>query len=341
MLGKFWETIGENLGEKWLSALLQPALVFWTVGLFAWEESRAFGWDSLLKMIQGPNINPNLGESPVYNGLRQAVILALILAGVLTSSTVIQWLQGWLTRLLEGYWPWPLRLWRLKRAEKVASKLEIKRKRLAVLEEQIQTYRNKLEQQGALAGLPPTQVIYEALRAEERLEYTQLERIMQLYPRQAAALMPTALGNRLKAAEDYPRERYGLDSIIAWPRLWPLLSEEVRTAVSEAHKKLYATVCLLAWGVLTCIWGIWVWWAPLIGIGVALVAWFRALDAAEVYGDLLRAAFDLHRFDLYENLRWPLPEKSYPSEVTQGEQLTAFLFRGFTEKPVKFVHSKK
>jgi len=65
------------------------------------------------------------------------------------------------------------------------------------------------------------------------------------------------------------------------------------------------------------------------------IAWWRAPSAAETYGCLLRAAFDLHCFDLYRALRWPLPSDT-ASKVGHGEKLTVYLFRGLVNPAVTF-----
>ena len=41
-------------------------------------------------------------------------------------------------------------------------------------------------------------------------------------PSQPDQVMPTALGNVLRNAELHPRDRYGIDAVLTWPRLYPL-----------------------------------------------------------------------------------------------------------------------
>ena len=123
--------------------------------------------------------------------------------------------------------------------------------------------------------------------------------------------------------------------------MWPLLPDVLRADLVEARAHLNAAVRLIGWGVLTWLWVFWAWWALPLGIIVIVLTWFRALGAAEVYGDLVRTAFDLHRFDVYTALRWPLPVETGETEHAHGEQLTQYLFRGLTREPVRFVHEDK
>ena len=175
---------------------------------------------------------------------------------------------------------------------------------------------------------------------ETRTEYLRLDReLMYHYPTNTKEVLPTALGNRLRAAEQYPHTHYGLDALIVWPRLWHLLPVPVQESIASSRQALDEAVRLFGWGLLTALWGIWAWWAVPLGLGLAVAAWFRALHTAEVYGELIRTAFDLYRFALYEALRWPPPSDS-DAEYEYGKQLTAYLFRGLLSEPVKFVHPK-
>lgn len=48
------------------------------------------------------------------------------------------------------------------------------------------------------------------------------------FPSSTADFLPTRLGNVLLAAENYSRERYGLDSVFFWPRQYLLLATDVQ-----------------------------------------------------------------------------------------------------------------
>jgi hypothetical protein len=108
--------------------------------------------------------------------------------------------------------------------------------------------------------------------------------------------MPTLLGNLLRAVEEYPGRRYGLDAVVCWPRLYLLLPEATQKEIGAVRERLNESTRLLAWSLLFLVWTIWQWWA-LLGLVVAWLAYRGMVIAAGVYGDLVRAAFDLHRFD--------------------------------------------
>ena len=64
------------------------------------------------------------------------------------------------------------------------------------------------------------------------------------------------------------------------------------------------------------------------------------LQAAQVYGDLLKAAFDLYRFQLYESLHWPKPTTPDDERVS-GESLTGYLWHGSIHDFPKFVYKQE
>jgi hypothetical protein len=64
---------------------------------------------------------------------------------------------------------------------------------------------------------------------------------------------------------------------------------------------------------------------------VVLLSHQWAIQTAKVYSDLIRASFDLHRFDLYKSLHLDYPSHSGEEERKQGEKVSEFLWRGTVE----------
>ncbi|HYH54742.1 MAG TPA: hypothetical protein VD761_11485 [Solirubrobacterales bacterium] len=154
------------------------------------------------------------------------------------------------------------------------------------------------------------------------------------YPDRIEALMPTRFGNAVLAFEAYAMKRWGLDSVPAWPRIDMLLSE--RQAELEANAR--SQVCFFVNGsLLLLIAGAWlvvdeIVEGPLSGpvmvvyllpflASVLLARW--ATGAATRWGSTVRAAIDLHRFELYEKLGVRHPrnfsdERRIAAEVNQA-----------------------
>jgi hypothetical protein len=133
-------------------------------------------------------------------------------------------------------------------------------------------------------------------------------------------LLPTRLGNTIRAAEGYGDAVYGMDLPFWWARLWPLLPESEREAISDALTVLVALLHLATLLIVAAVDGAiyfalcktnvrFLWWLPLVGgIGLAYFAYIAAVVQARSYGQHLRVSVDLHRFDVLKELRVALPE---------------------------------
>lgn len=101
------------------------------------------------------------------------------------------------------------------------------------------------------------------------------------FPAQRDDVMPTALGNVLRAAEGRVWMRYGIDAVLVWSRLQPLLPDAVAGAVSDARTSLNLMlttsasallfgVPLAAWAALSGEWRL-LWWVPFLVLAAALL----------------------------------------------------------------------
>ena len=297
MFTKFWDKLAEGLADSWNVKILAPAAAFWGAGLIAWGWRH--GWDSILGVVTKADI------------VRGAALSIAGLFLLTVSSGLVEWVTLPVLRLMEGYWPWPFEGLRFRLAVWLGRKLQRQHKRWQTLSKE-----------------------YEAakLGARGMEEYARLDsELVASYP-ETSRLLPTRLGNVLRAAEDYPSVRYGLAISVVWPRLWLVLPDSTRNELSTARQSLDERTRLLIWGLLFAIWSIWSWWAIPIAIGVVAVAYRGMFGAARVYGDLLRASFDLHRFAMYKSLSWP-PPSATTSEVAHGKALTQYLHRGAEAVP--------
>ena len=303
MFTKFWDKLAEGLAGTWNAQSLTPALAFWGGVVFAW----LWRYDSKLLHNFLNNVDMRKGIALIVGGLFLLVV----------SSGIVAWLQLPLLRLAEGYWPSPFKALRFKLVACLNQRLEAKEQHWQILAAK--------ERQGIL-------------ESREWEEYARLDAKLATYPIDPRRRLPTRLGNLLRAAEEHAYQRYGLEITVVWPRLWLVLPEVTRTELTHARQTLDERVGLLIWGLLFSLWGGLAWWAVPIGLLVALGAYWGVWTAAGIYAELLRSAFDLHRFALYEALRWSYPSKTV-EERLQGEQLTQYLFRGPSSVlPVVFKH---
>lgn len=156
---------------------------------------------------------------------------------------------------------------------------------------------------------------------------------LDLYPDESK-LLPTRLGNVLRAAESKAGQRYGLDTVTIWPRLYPHLPNPLARALHDTRTQLdtYASLCIcflvagvaLAAALLTD--GPWL-AVPLAAVAVSWIAYRAATRIAIKYGEALAVAFDLYRFTMLDGLRYPLPS-NLEEELDFNQQLTKFFRSG-------------
>ncbi|GGL02847.1 hypothetical protein Sme01_19500 [Sphaerisporangium melleum] len=151
-----------------------------------------------------------------------------------------------------------------------------------------------------------------------------------LYPADEARLMPTMLGNILRGAEDHSRERYAIDGVTAWPRLYPALPDTFRQVFASASADLDLMITVSGLGLAFSLLGgalgafLLPWYSALLCCWIGLfTAWWGyrgAVRAAEPYGELFRAAFDVHRWTLLDTMGLRRPTE-YRAEAEQWRQL--------------------
>lgn len=362
MNGKILDGFGSKFAEKWVATLLTPAFVFWLGGFITVVQKG--GWPILLQ------------EFTRHPELVQIAILIGCLSIVTVSGFAVQRFDLATLRFLEGYWhPW-LRQPSIQRYHNLRKQLSKDSQELRDVEAERKTeqrdLKDMIDSRGAANLTPEQRERYLQLNESifTPIEQNTLVRIRQSLremPIAYADLMPTRLGNLLRAAERQPLNKYGLDAIICWSRLWMLLPEAVRKDLQEARSDLNAAARLWLWSILFCGWsffgmawnsvnrspawvlpkvclfdqlkifscgwsllseGILATWALWLGLLSAWFAYKWAIDAARTYGALIEASFDIYRHLLYESQRWYLPPD--PKEERRvGGELTQYLTRGF------------
>jgi len=248
----------------------------------------------------------------VAKGLAAGEIVLLTVVVTLIAAVLVP-LQLAMMRVLEGGWPVALgsglsRWWQLKRKSSLAKKAVLPQERDKLTDEVVQ----KAGRYGAL--------------------------LRRRYPLPDHVVRATALGNALAAMEDTAGRNYGLDAVVAWPRLYPLLGDKIRAVVddrrdmldSAARMAVTAALTTVAALVLLCDAGLW-WLLALVPAVLAVVSYVAAVAAAIAYGEAVGSAFDLHRFDLLNALKLRLP-KSPEAERLQNEALCAMWRQGVPMK---------
>jgi hypothetical protein len=308
MISSFWSGMGGKLAERWAAALFTPAFAFWALGVGAWLLSRPdpAAWRRLADAFEGLSV------------IAQTALIVLVLMTVAASSVVAERLALAVLRALEGYWPRPL-------GGLARALVKRRAKRFKALEGRwVELYARHDERRSATGH--EQGLVGELERAEEQ-QLVELERRLAAMPARADRLMPTRLGNVLRAAEDGVEDKYGIDPVRCWPALWLMLPDATRTEVASARATLDTAATWTLWSMLLAVWAVFTPWAVLLTVVTAVAAYRNLLGTATRYGGLVDATFALHRGLLYDALGHPRPVQ--PSdERTAGQTLTAALWRG-------------
>lgn len=273
MISTFLDKASGILGRRFLLAYWAPVWVaVWsglTIGIGEWGVRTAWTWWNQQSL-------PTQLWLPIY-GLLGVTIVAYLFQAFTRS----------LVRLYEGYWPPRMRGWLTAHVARRWQRIKTRRAKAA---------KDQLPQ-------------YAAYHAT----------LYYQYPPLAEFLLPTRLGNVFRSAELYSATTYGLDAVFWWPRLAPILPPSFHEEVQEAFTPVLMMLNLATLAVLVGVGGaaFLAWrhsllaWYPLIVLVVALtiarLAYEGAVAQAQSYGLYIRAAFDLHRFDLLSALHQPLP----------------------------------
>lgn len=294
-----------RLGTRFLIVLLLPVAVASSLSALVAIAATGHTPDDALRTWQH------------YGASGQLLITLGVALALVTVSYLLAFFQLPVLRVMEGYWPQLASLSR-HRAER-------HRRAATTAWHEVQSLRD--------AGEGPASSVL-------------ARRLLVTYPpptQLTHACLPTALGNRLRAAECYPLERYGIDAVVIWPRLRPLLPPEMNDRVAAARTGLDGTV---SWVFLSLAFGI-VWPVALLAAGgpgwlaalcllawpVAWAAYRAALVAASAYGGEVCVAFDLYQALLPRHLELDKPG-SPVAERRQWDDLAQFYLRNLPLRPL-------
>jgi hypothetical protein len=326
--------------------LFFPSLVFWVlimiVGIIG------SGWD-LLQVIQIWN-----QQDISFKTLQ----IILFLFFITLFSSILNSQLGTILRFYEGYWNFPLgflksigKTWHKNKwrkldfkqkmndiAQEIKTNSEEQSQVMAALQSSSSQHSVQLQQKKENLENQRARLDKDKLKIQRNIKNDE-ESIYLYYPplkESEEQVMPTRLGNILKNAEIYPFSKYKLDAVLIWPRLYNLLPERYIQIIAEAKNSLdfmliistlsgifailsssyLLIVKASGWLFLLCFWG---------GLFIAWYAYRNALSSALLYAQQIKAAFDLYRNKLIEQMRLPLP-KTPEEERKLWSEICLFLY---------------
>lgn len=319
--------LGAKIGRYFSVVSILPALFLtvWTVALIASE-----AWKS----------RPNLSAMTDSLGKWSLAGAAWVILGTVVAALFLHPLQLGMTRVLEGYWGRS----RLARAA-LRRRIAHHRKRQANLRRKQQrwlTQRNKVlddllreayeEKRSRNVRATNPDRWTSATRDEHRdamLEtwraanlgglqsaLDSVPRALARYP-DAARMMPTRLGNALRAGEDSIGSQYGLSTMTTASHIAFIAPEVQLNYLRDSRQQLDTSVRLCVVALIASAESVAAmatdgWWlcSALVPYSFAYIAYRASVAAADEYMGVARIMLDLNRFKLYESLHVKLPRSS-------------------------------
>jgi hypothetical protein len=144
--------------------------------------------------------------------------------------------------------------------------------------------------------------------------YRRMDLMLELadrFPDDEGWVLPTSFGNTIRAFEVYSRVMYGFEAIKGWERLLAVVPKDYRQLIDDAKAQTDFWVNL---GFLSLVFileyagmsifsrQIALFWSPLLALGIVVVAYNRARNAAAEWGEMVKAAFDVFLPELREKM---------------------------------------
>lgn len=211
----------EKLSPNFFIAAFIPSLGFLLTAVVIFEP------------ILPPTLDSKLALG--FDSLTQEPLLFLVLTLILgfTLST----LNTFIYKLLEGYMV-------LQRIPHIRKSQQNKAKEL---KKQIAEERRKLNEEENGLTEEEKDTIKDILYTLEALYHAS-------FPPKEHAVLPTRFGNIFRAAETYPADRYGIDSVPIWPRLIHVMPSSYYDKMEQSNNGLAFVInCMLLSLMLACL----------------------------------------------------------------------------------------
>ena len=272
-------------------------------------------WLYLLVALQPWQATIDLAKLKTTNPVSQPSHAVALLAFALVVAVVTHPTQFVLIQLLEGYWG--LTRPSIALAQRRATTHSVRRARA----NHLYAKTRPAPTMRAAPGVPPS-VAPQPADAETALRRSLIgsasNAIRMSYPMTPENVLPTRLGNVLRAYESRGGQSIGLP-VLGWTTYIGMVADTSHTSyVQDQRQELDLAVRMTGVGLLCAVitaaamWphGPWLLLA-LVPYGAAWVSYRGALAAAHAYGQACEAWLYLNRFALYERLHLDLPPTTH------------------------------
>ncbi len=152
------------------------------------------------------------------------------------------------------------------------------------------------------------------------------------YPNRELLILPTRLGNVIRSFERYPDEQYRMESILLWTRLVAKIDKDYVSVITDAKTSLdfmlNSAVLSAALAFSALVLGLafpknglsspaqaGIWLAEILGsLALAGLFYQGAITHAAAWGETVKSAFDLYRWDLLKQMGYQQAPKTRQAE---------------------------
>ncbi|HMV44897.1 MAG TPA: hypothetical protein PK079_25505 [Leptospiraceae bacterium] len=151
-------------------------------------------------------------------------------------------------------------------------------------------------------------------KASEKDKIAAIEKLHFEFPVQEELILPTRLGNIIAAFENYSFDKYGIDAVLLWPRMIPILEKENYLNIIAQEKGIFDFLLnlfyvILASGLLVMSSfsynhnGSGLFFSFIITLISLYVIYNGLISSAIAWGNTIKVSFDLYRNQLWKQLR--------------------------------------
>lgn len=241
-------------------------------------------------------------EGNYYEGLGLVQNLWTISIIIIISwliSIFLMLLNRGLIRFLEGYHylETPLGKFMIKLQKRKYNRL---RKKTEQLKEEYFRYKNAGE-------MPPAQLTKKYGNI--------LSNFVSRYP-DSKYIMPTSLGNIIKASERYPRKIYGIDSILFWSRIMLIVPKDSKDMLNSAKAQLdfainslyFTAIIIVEYFALSLITNTYLHvWIPVLALILFKIFYRYTLTSALEWCECIKSIYDIYRKNLLTQMGIKIP----------------------------------
>ena len=173
----------------------------------------------------------------------------------------------------------------------------------------------------------------------------QQQKLLEDFPTQRLLILPTRLGNTIRAFEYYPNREYGMDGVTCWSRLIAKIDPPYAAAIDDAKTSFDFMINMSVLSAVSVVMqiaaglfsrkpfaspgGLMIWLSLiLITALLGFTFYHLSISRASAWGETVKGAFDLYRKDLLAQLGYDLKLETRSEEREVWDSISLQMIYG-------------